>query len=107
MHFLLDSQCIREVFTELHGTLVDSARHDELPVYQAYPGHGRARAEQARSGEPKWKAFLERQYGIPLHDVSWYARVADRMRDKDLIPEELQRVMQHLEELASADRQRR
>jgi hypothetical protein len=67
--FLLDETAISETFREL------------APSHELYPGHDRLRELIDRSDE-HWKTICEARFGIPKNDVSWYGRVADRMRQR-------------------------
>jgi ABC-type branched-subunit amino acid transport system ATPase component len=70
-------------------------------VFPKWPGHTQARADQKRAGKGLHpKEFRERAYGIPKHDVFWYAQVADLMRRQP--PRELERVVRAAETHAAA-----
>jgi putative AbiEii toxin of type IV toxin-antitoxin system len=85
---------------DIFDLLDDPALH---AVFPRWPGRARARAAQKREGEGVHpKDFREREYGIPKHEVFWYAQVADRMRDKP--PRALDRVVRAAEQLALAAR---
>lgn len=101
--FLLDEEAIRETFRELRRTDDVLSSDDPRPLYPHYPDHATARAEFEVSPHgprwtgTKWKRFLNESYGIPYEDVSWYWRVADRMRMVGAFPEDLVKAIDRLE----------
>jgi energy-coupling factor transporter ATP-binding protein EcfA2 len=103
--FLLDPQAIRDTFRELRRT-DDTTLATTTPVLHEYPDHETARSEYSRTHDTwtgtRWKKFLLKRYGIPFEDVSWYARVADRMRHAGQLPQPLVDVVDCLE-LSSRD----
>lgn len=73
-------------------------------VREQYPGfpasHTEARAACQRSGE-KWKQFYRDAYGIEVEP--WlFAEIGERMAQRDIWPDELERVVATLEELGAA-----
>lgn len=72
-------------------------------VFQQWPGHALAQAAHERDDKSMHpKQFREREYGMPMHEVFWYAHVADQMRSRP--PAALERVMRGVEQ-AAADAQ--
>jgi energy-coupling factor transporter ATP-binding protein EcfA2 len=106
--FLLDEDAIRETFREQRRTAQPLPPDNPPPSYPDYPDHASAQAEFAGSSlgpewtGRRWKRFLDERYGIPFDDVSWYRRVADRMRSAGALPEELVSAIDRLELLALA-----
>jgi energy-coupling factor transporter ATP-binding protein EcfA2 len=89
--FLLDETAIRDTFREL------------APFREPYPGHEILNELIAETGE-HWKTICENRFGIRKDDVTWYARVADRMRDRGTIPAPLAEVIARLDLLGSETR---
>jgi hypothetical protein len=88
MFFLLDEAAIRDTFREL------------APSREPYPGHDALKELMGQTDE-HWKAICERRYGMPRSDVSWYARVADRMRQRRSVPTPLAEIIDRLQRLAT------
>jgi hypothetical protein len=85
--FLLDDAAVRDTFVELS------------PSSHPYPGHAALQVLVDSSGD-HWKTICEQRIGIPKADVSWYARVADRMRESGSIPKPLMEMIDQLERLS-------
>jgi hypothetical protein len=93
---LLDEDAIRKTFRELNGGDNGDGRSSYLP----FPGHRQARAEHTTRKNEHWKQYYAHRFGMPFPDVTWYARVADRMRVAGVIPPVLEHIVEDVERLA-------
>jgi hypothetical protein len=101
--FTLDCDAIRDTFRDLRraNDVLPSAEPPQ--AFPDYPGHEEFWAAFEKAKERSWKRFLLNEYGIPYDDVSWYARVADRMRNRGIFPEALAKNVDCLAQLAEHD----
>jgi hypothetical protein len=80
---------------DIFDLLDDAAIQRRFPQW---PGHRAAREAFEASNETKLKVFNERQYGIPVHEVAYFAEIADLQRGHP--PAELVAVVEELERYA-------
>jgi hypothetical protein len=90
----------RDIFFLMDETAICDTFREFAHSHEVYPGHDRLRELIDRSDE-HWKTICEARFGIPKSDISWYARVADRMRQRGSIPTPLAEIIDELGRLAT------